>query len=304
MTESPNVSVVVVNWNGWQHTVRCLQSLATMDYPGYSVTVVDNGSQDGSVERIHAAFPATDVIETGANLGFAGGANAGIHAALDSGAAYVWLLNNDVEAEAETLSRLVRAAAAHERTGIVGPSVLRARGGEASMEPAAFVWRGEQRTPAVCPGPSGDDAFHLVDDLAGSSMLISSALLREIGLLEERFFHYWEDVEFCSRARKAGWLVGHACAARIRHVVGASVRTDSAQGQYYIVRNWLLFARWSGRGGPFTMLRRAPRMTLGRVLGHRWLLRGRWRLSLASMLGAVDGVRGRSGQRELPGWLR
>jgi GT2 family glycosyltransferase len=304
MSDSPKVSVVVVNWNGWQHTIRCLQSLATMDCPGYSVTVVDNGSQDGSAGHIRAAFPATNVIETGANLGFAGGANAGIRAALDRGAAYVWLLNNDVETEPDTLSRLVRAAGAHERTGIVGPSVLRARDGDASMEPAAFVWHGELRTPAVCPGTSGDEAFHLVDDLAGSSMLISSALLREIGSLNERFFHYWEDVEFCARARKAGWLVGHACAARIRHVVGASVRTDSAQGQYYIVRNWLLFARWSGRGGLLTMLRCAPRMTLGRVLGHRWLLRGRWRLSLASALGALDGVRGRYGRRELPPWLR
>ncbi len=305
MDRLPSVYIVVVNWNGWQHTVRCLKSLQALNYPDYQVVTVDNGSNDGSVERIRAAFPAINVIETGANLGFAGGANAGIRAALERDPAYVWLLNNDVEVEPDTLTQLVDAARAHERVGIVGPSVWRPpAGGQASMEPAAFVWRGEYRAVTACPEQSGQEPFHLVDDLVGSSMLLDAAMLREIGLLDERFFHYWDDVEFCARARMAGWLVGHACRPHIWHVVGATVPTTSAQAQYYFVRNWLLFARWSGRGGLLTMLRRAPRMTLGLVLGRRWLLRGKWRVSVASLTGAADALRGRYGQRELPRWLR
>jgi len=305
MGDRPRVYIVVVNWNGWQHTVRCLKSLQALDYPDNQVVTVDNGSHDDSVERIRAALPAMNIIETGANLGFAGGANAGIRAALEHDPAYVWLLNNDVEVEPDTLTQLVDAARAHERLGIVGPSVWRPPAdGEASMEPAAFVWHGEYRGVTACPEESGQEPFHLVDDLAGSSMLLDAAMVREIGLLNERFFHYWEDVEFCARARRAGWQVGHACRPHIWHVVGASVLTTSAQGQYYFVRNWLLFARWSGRGGLLTMLRRAPRMTLGLVLGRRWLLRGKWRISVASLTDAADALRGRYGQRDLPRWLR
>lgn len=129
-------------------------------------------------------------------------------------------------------------------------------------------------------------------------------MLREIGLFDERSFHYWGDVELWARARQAGWLVAHARRARIWHTVGGSLSTASAQAQYYFVRDWLLFARWSGRGGLLTIFRRAPRMTVGRIVGPRWLLRGRWRMPLAGMLGTLDAQRGRYGQRVLPGWLR
>lgn len=306
MDEQPNVYIVVVNWNGLQYTARCLDSLRLLDYPNYRIIVVDNGSTDGSPERIRATHPEIELVESGKNLGFAGGANLGIRLALDRDIDSLWVLNNDIVVEPDTLTALVRVARSRPGIGIVGAAVWRPTAdGEPRPQTEAFRWRGERRSPSSCPdaNPTGALTLHSVDDVAGSSALLDASMIRQIGLLEERFFHYWDDVELCTRARRAGWAVEHACQARILHVVGGTVPTDSAQAQYYFVRNWLLFARWTGRGGLFAIFRRAPRMTMGRILGRRWLVKGRWRVALAGMLGVVDALRGRYGQRAIPRWL-
>jgi GT2 family glycosyltransferase len=306
MEPHPSVYIVVLNWNGWRDTIRCLDSVRRLDYPASHILAVDNGSVDGSAQRISAAHPEVELIETGKNLGFAGGNNIAIREALERGAEYIWVVNNDAEVEPETLSALFASARSHARVGIVAPSVWRpGKNGEPARETGAFQWRGEYRLPATCPPTDGrtGEPFHLVDDVAGSGPLLDAKMLREIGLFDERFFHYWEDVELCVRARQAGWLVAHACGARIWHTAGGSVPTESPQAQYYFVRNWLHFSHWTGRGNLLTMFRRAPRMTLGRIFGRRWLVQGRWRVSVAALLGVVDALRGRYGQRDLPRWL-
>ena len=308
MQQRPLVYIVVVNWNGWQHTIRCLETLRDLDYPNYRIITVDNGSTDGSPEHIRAAHPDIEFVEAGKNLGFAGGANIGIRLALDRGADYVWVLNNDIEVEPATLSSLMIVARAQPGVGVVGAAVWQpaTERSEAIIAQEAFVWRGEHREFSACPEPTSDcpKPAHLVDDVAGSSSLMDGEMLREIGQFEDRFFHYWDDVEICSRARSAGWSVEHACEARIWHLVGATVPTMGAQAQYYYTRNWLLYSRWAGRGGLPAILARAPRMTLGRIFARRWLLRGRWNVVVASVLGALDALRGRYGQRDLPKWLR
>jgi hypothetical protein len=301
MQERPRIVALVLNWNGAEHTVRCLDSLRNVDYPSMRTLVIDNGSTDGSPGRIHAAHPGVELIETGENLGYAGGNNLGIRRALDGGADYVWVLNNDVVVEPSSLDELIAAARATPGAGIIGSSVWAAAGGQTpQVELAAYRWRGEYRLPSPCP----ESGLHEIDDIAGASALLSAAMLRETGGFEERFFHYWEDVEFCARARQHGWSTIHACRSRVWHVVGGSLSTSSAQAHYYFVRNWLLFSRWSGRGGLVRLFLRAPRMVGGLLLGVRWLRRRRWLVPLAGFLGVFDAMRGRSGRRELPGWLR
>src|SRR5579859_4839366 len=87
----PLVYVVVLNWRGWRDTIRCIQQLIRLDYPACELVVVDNGSSDGSEEHIREAFPDLPILQTGANLGYAGGNNVGIRYALDRGAHFVWL---------------------------------------------------------------------------------------------------------------------------------------------------------------------------------------------------------------------
>src|SRR5690242_13465997 len=108
----PLISVVVLNWNGKIDTLECLESLARVDYPNFEVIVVDNGSADDSVAAIRQQFPDVMVLETGANLGYAGGNNVGIRKALEDQASYVLLLNNDTVVHPQLLTSLVEAAAA------------------------------------------------------------------------------------------------------------------------------------------------------------------------------------------------
>jgi len=118
---TPKVSCIVLNWNGWEDTLRCLAALEDTTYKNLQMIVVDNHSTDDSVERIKNAHPDTLVIEASANLGFAGGNNLGIRYALENGTEYVWLLNNDTVPAASALSELVSKALADRRTaGLLG----------------------------------------------------------------------------------------------------------------------------------------------------------------------------------------
>src|SRR5712691_12351014 len=104
MTDNaPRAVVIVLNWNGRADTLGCLESLAVVDYPNWEVLVVDNGSEDGSVGAIHRDYPGITVLETGKNLGFAGGNNRGIEAALTRGAEFILLLNNDTTVAPDVL---------------------------------------------------------------------------------------------------------------------------------------------------------------------------------------------------------
>jgi GT2 family glycosyltransferase len=213
------VTCIVLNWNGWRDTVDCLEVLRESTYSNMETMVVDNGSTDDSVSRIRDAHPRVAIIETHRNLGFAGGNNAGIRHALAQGAEYVWLLNNDTTPAPDALSALVAKATSDSRLGAVAsvsyyadsPSRVEAWAGA-----HVNLWYGSGRNSTQ---PRPDEWFH---SLNGTSILISKAALEDAGLLDEGFFLYWEDTEFCLRLRKRGWRLGAAQDSKVLHKVSAS----------------------------------------------------------------------------------
>ncbi len=213
MTDQAAVAAVVVGWNRFDDTRRCLELLHASESP-QSVVLVDNGSSDGSPERLSLLFPDAQIVRSPRNLGFAGGANLGIREALRSGAAFVWLLNNDAEAEPGTSQALVAEAERDTRVGVVG-GVIYGRGGRIHTWGGGTIgWTGVARL-AAGPGP--------LDYVSGACMLLRRGLLEELGGFDERFFFYYEDADLCRRARAAGWRLAVAPAARVVHTVGASV---------------------------------------------------------------------------------
>lgn len=216
---APRVSCVVINWNGWRDTVACLESLAVQDYPSLSILVVDNASTDDSVEKIRAAFPEIEVLQTEANRGFAAGSNAGIRRALEQGAEFVWLLNNDTSAPADTTRKLLCAAASDPQVGIVGtvlhymqnPAKVQAWGGGSIVAWMGFVKHYD--APAVF----GDGSF-----LTFASVLLRREMLEQVGLLDEQYFMYFEDADLCFRARAAGWKLAVAEDTCVLHKEGGS----------------------------------------------------------------------------------
>jgi GT2 family glycosyltransferase len=226
MTPFPQVWCVVLNWNGANYTIGCLAALKNCTYPNLKVTVVDNGSTDDSVSRIKVAYPDILLLQNEENLGFAGGNNVGIRYALERGADYVWLLNNDTIPAPDALSALMAKASSDDRIGAVAsicyyadaPSTVQAWGGS-----RVNLWIGYSGLSRV---PREDDWF---DSLNGTSILISRAALKDVGLLDEAFFVYWEDTEFCLRLRKKGWRIAAAADSHVLHKVSASTGGNKNQ---------------------------------------------------------------------------
>jgi GT2 family glycosyltransferase len=216
---SPQVWCVVVNWNGAANSIECLTALKSCTYSELTVLLVDNGSTDDSVQRIKVAHPDILLLESSTNLGFSGGNNIGLRYALAHHADYIWLLNNDTKPAPDALSALVEKAESDRRIGAVGsvcyyahdPSKVQGWAGA-----RINLWLGYGRLSTV---PRRDDWFH---SLNGASMLISRAALEDVGLLDEAFFMYWEDTEFCLRLRKKGWRIAAAADSHVLHKVRAS----------------------------------------------------------------------------------
>jgi GT2 family glycosyltransferase len=236
----PRVFVIVLNWNGWRDTLECLGSLEKLDYPNYEVVVVDNCSTDGSVARIREAYPDVTLLQSGVNLGFAGGNNVGIRYALGREADYVWLLNNDTVAAPSALREMVDVALRDAGVGAVGsvlhyadePDRIQAYGGG-----RVSLWSGISRHfTTLVP----DEKLHY---LAAASLLVRREVLERVGLLDDGFFLYWEDTDYAFRVRKAGYWLAVAPGASVWHKESATLGKKSAVLDTYFSASAVLFFR-------------------------------------------------------------
>ncbi len=274
----PQVAVVILNWNGGQETLDCLASLRRVDYPRFEVIVVDNGSTDGSADAIRRDFPEATLIEMGGNLGFTGGNNVGIRYALAYGADYVLLLNNDTEVASDFLTHLVEVMEATPKVGIAGPliyyydrpEIIWSAGG--TIDPrrgqTRMIGLGERDRGQYGPAP------RQVDFVTGCALLVRRPVLEQAGLLDERFFAYYEEAEWCVRVRRAGYRVVNVPGAKVWHKISPERRAASPIVHYYMTRNRLLFLRCAQLGVGawlYTLIGEYLRTLVS------WSLRPRWR---------------------------
>lgn len=251
------VAIILVNWNGKEDTLACLASLGKLitQNSKFKSIVVDNGSTDDSVVAIRKKFPNVDVIETGQNLGFAGGNNVGIRMALERGADFVWLLNNDTIVDKYALTTLVDAFGEH-RAGIAGSKIYFSSGREYHKERYRQIDRGRVLWYAggVIDWKNMYASHRGVDEVdkgqydtmeetpfaTGCSMIMRKEVIEAIGLLDEKLFLYFEDVDFCLRAKHRGWLSLYVPKSIVWHVnASSSGSSGSDTHQYYQTRNRL-----------------------------------------------------------------
>jgi GT2 family glycosyltransferase len=280
---SPRVDIILLNWRGWRDTIACLDSLTMLDYSNRRVLVVDNGSTDDSVKRIRAGHPDVPIIETGRNLGFSGGCNVGMRRALEEGADYVWLLNNDTTVDPQALATMVAVGEADPVIGAVGsvlyyldsPKDIQAWGGG-----RVCFWTGRSRHLL---NPVTGAKLHY---LTAASVLIRRRTLEEIGLLDENtFFMYWEDTDFSFRLRKAGWRLAVADQSIVLHREHAATGKGSPLLDYCFNESAVRFFR---RYAPIAAWPISIG-TLGR-LGKR-VLRGNLPGFVATLRGTYAGLR-------------
>jgi GT2 family glycosyltransferase len=228
-----NLVAVVLNWNGGDDTLAALASL-----DGIDTVCVDNGSTDGSDDLIAQRFPAVELIRTGANLGFAGGNNVGIRRALERGADWVLLVNNDATVEPGIAGALAAAAAARPDAGLLACKILTADGRNVQYAGASFNARVGYSGRVSTSGP---DVLRDVGRIDGAGAAVSREAIAKAGLLDESLFLYVEDVDWSLRVRAAGLAIVLVPDARVRHKgSAASGGSSSTTNLYYDTRNTIV----------------------------------------------------------------
>ena len=195
--QSPKVAIVLVNWNGREDTLECLDSIGKIDYPNFAVVLVDNGSSDGSVMAIREQFAGQEIIETGANLGFTGGDNVGISHALSHGAEYILLLNNDTIVDPQLLNSFLAVSRAKKDVGIFGakiyyyasPDVIWYAGSRWRQETQHFVHIGIR---CIDDGKEFNDVAE-TDYVCGCALYAPAEIFETVGPFDERLFLTFED---------------------------------------------------------------------------------------------------------------
>ncbi|RLC82082.1 MAG: glycosyltransferase family 2 protein [Chloroflexi bacterium] len=247
----PLVYVIMLTWNQKKDTLTCLDSLSRMTYPNYRIVVVDNGSTDDTVPAVRNQYTEVEVIVNPRNLGFTGGTNVGLRHALSQGTDFVFSINNDTLVSSDILDELISHAAPPD-VGVVAPKIYYA-------DESQRIWSvGARQHPLTLE--MTDKGRNQIDTgqweqvlerdyLLGCAQLLKRSVLEEVGLLDETFFLYYDDLDFCLRARKAGYRLLLVPQAKMWHKVAASAGgVDSPRVRYYRARSSVWFLRKHMRG--------------------------------------------------------
>ncbi len=227
--KSPKVSIIILNWNGLEDTVECIESLNKITYPNYEVIVVDNASSGNDVEVLRQRFgDYIYIIENGRNYGFAEGNNIGMRYVLERGPDYVLLLNNDTTVAPDFLDKLMEVVQGNVRIGIAGPKSYHYDEPERLGCAGGFInyWTGSIRHMGAGQIDRGQlEQIINVDYITGTCMLISREVLVSVGLLDNRvFFSGGSDVDICIRASRRGFRALFAAKSKIWHKGESRVR--------------------------------------------------------------------------------
>jgi GT2 family glycosyltransferase len=315
-------SVVIPNWNGRDFLARCLEALRRQTAGDLEVVLVDNASSDDSVELVEHGFPEVEVVRLDRNVGFAAAMNAGIHRASGANVAF---LNNDTEPDERWLEELLGCLDRHPRAAAATSKVLMLDRPGTLDDTGDFVW------PSLLPYARGHgepdagqyEGEEQVFSPSGAAALWRAEALAEIGLFDETFFAYYEDVDLGFRARLAGYECWYAPRAVVLHHRGGS-SGDNAFTLYHHARNrWLLLgkdapagllarnlprilagevtwwsrARQSGSFGPLLRAYRDALAASGRVLAERRRIQSKRRITVAELAAAMTDASRQSNRR-------
>lgn len=240
---SPKVAVIILNWNKKDDTLRLLGRLQSIDYENHDILVVDNASTDGSAEAVRDKFPGVELVVNTDNLGGTGGFNSGMRRALaNRDYKYIWLLDNDAEVEPGTLRELVDAMEEDGTIGIAGSRIIDSDRRDITVEAGAFVRRdsiGVQPLYRNTRNLNVASGVIEVDYVAICSALARTSALERVGLMDERFFFFWDDMDWGLQFKENGFKVVSVLSSIVYHPAFTEKRGLLAD-YYYGNRNSLL----------------------------------------------------------------
>lgn len=294
----PSVYTIILNWNGKADTLACLESLKQTTYDNHKIVVVDNASTDDSVDAIKKQFPKSEVIANDKNLGFSGGNNVGITWALEQGAEYCFVLNNDTLVESNTVAQLVETAQTDPKIGMVGPLILymepketiAALGGEIRWKWAEAIQGFNMEPVSAAPKAPFATTF-----LTAAAVLVSRTAIEKAGLLPEEYFYGMEDAAWCTHITHAGFTLMADPRVSIDHKESAATGKFSPVKMYYTSRNALLFLK-NEAGANYWRYLMSYHVKLAK-LKVKLILKGQWQLLGALIAGYFAFWRGETGKK-------
>jgi len=239
---TPKIITVILNTNRREDTLACLDSLASSDYANHEVIVLDSASSDGSVEAIQQKHPSVHVMRLKENKGYAGNNNVGIQEAMARGADWVFVLNEDTVLDPRCLSEMIAVAERDAKIGIVGPMVYH-HDEPTVIQSAGGRMTGDWRASHIGQNEPDRGQFvqpHNVQWISGCAILLRRSVIEQVGMLDERFFYYFEETEWCLRTTRAGWTIMQVPVAKLWHKGVQRNYQPKPSVTYYATRNRLL----------------------------------------------------------------
>lgn len=243
----PLIYIIILNYNGYKDTIECVRSIEKIDYNNYNIVIVDNNSKDGSVEILKKELQNYKIIQINRNKGFAGGNNIGIKYAIYKGAEYVLLLNNDTLVEPGFLTNLISGTLSEDnKIGVSIGKIYYYSGNNKIWYAGGGInyLKGESFQTGQDEIDYGQyDRKINVNFATGCMMLINKEVIETVGYLQEDYFLYYEDTDYCMRVRKYGYKILYCPKSIIYHKVSSSTGLLSEIYQFYMCRNRYLFIK-------------------------------------------------------------
>ena len=257
VSDEPLVYVVVLNYRNYTDTIECVRALQCVNYTNFKIILVENGSDNDSEQVLRTQFPELELVQTGRNLGYSGGNNVGLRRALDAGAEFVLILNNVTLVREDFLTELVEHAQSDTSAGVLGSLVLNVDGTANRMcarrrpSLAEILWnhgpgrwfglhKGWQRA-SYYDGIDALDKPLEVDVVSGACLMLRTALLRQIGDLDERSFLFWEEFILAEKLRATDFKTVLVPASVVVHKGGRSLETLRIRKAYYFLQSLNLY---------------------------------------------------------------
>lgn len=246
MNKKPLVFIVILNFNSYTETLRCLDSALNIDYDNYKVIVVDNNSSDNSVEVLSQSTINFTLLTNTTNLGYAHGNNIGIEYALKHNPDYLCILNNDVEVEKDFLTKIISYMEINKTVGIAGPCIcdfnerdkIQSMGANINL----FTGLAQAKGKNVAYSSLTDKTLS-VDYLGGACFVARIEVFKEIGLIPEMYFLFFEETEFCLKAKRAGFDLICVTDSKIYHKQSATISKYKGLSYFFLNRNRIVFMR-------------------------------------------------------------